>query len=310
LVILESTSPVGTTQQLVEWLATARPDLRFPSLGSEGVDDEIRIAYCPERILPGRTVQELVTNDRVIGGLTPRCAASAAKLYQIFVQAECILTDVRTAEMCKLAENSFRDVNIAFANELSMVCDRLGIDVWRLIQLANRHPRVKILQPGCGVGGHCIAVDPWFIVDAAPEQARLIRMAREVNDHKPAWVMEQLDAAVTKVTHALNRPPHIACLGLTFKPDVDDIRESPALRITTELTQRYPGRISVVEPHLPSLPPSLERFDVKHTTLDAACIAADILIILVGHSDFRRANLARRFPGVIIDTCNVRGTES
>lgn len=305
LVILESTSPVGTTQQLADWLASDRPDLRFPQHTGETTD--IHIAHCPERVLPGRIVHELVTNDRVIGGLTPRCAKLAADLYQIFVQAECIQVDARSAEMCKLAENSFRDVNIAFANELSIICDKLDIDVWRLIQLANRHPRVKILQPGCGVGGHCIAVDPWFIVDAAPNDARLIRTAREVNDRKPQWVIDQVEKAVATCQCTGGNPPRIACLGITFKPDVDDIRESPALSIATELASRHPGRVSVVEPHLPALPCSLTRLDVSQVTLDAACTTAEILVVLVGHAAFRQDTNVRNFPGAVIDTCNIRG---
>jgi UDP-N-acetyl-D-mannosaminuronic acid dehydrogenase len=304
LVILESTSPVGTTEQIVAWLAAARPDLRFPDPHSEATESDLRVAYCPERVLPGRIIHELVTNDRVIGGLTPRCAAAASALYRIFVQAECIQTDARTAEMCKLAENSFRDVNIAFANELSMVCDRMGIDVWRLIQLANRHPRVKILQPGCGVGGHCIAVDPWFIVDAAPHEARLIRTAREVNDRKPQWVLEQVETAVAKLQRDDGRPPRIACLGITFKPDVDDLRESPALHIATSLAQRFPGLISVVEPLVDGLPAQLAQAGARHVSLEAACGESDILVILVAHTVFRHADAVRQTAGVIIDICH------
>src|SRR5690554_1195975 len=183
LVILESTSPVGATERMAEWLAEACPDLVFPQAGGEASD--IRIAHCPERVLPGHVIRELVSNDRVIGGMTPKCSEAAAELYGLFVEGECVKTTARTAEMAKLTENSFRDVNIAFANELSLICDKLEIDVWELIELANRHPRVSILKPGPGVGGHCIAVDPWFIVSETPEQARLIRTAREVNDGKP-----------------------------------------------------------------------------------------------------------------------------
>jgi len=218
LVILESTSPVGATERMAAWLAEARPDLTFPQTAGEASD--IRIAHCPERVLPGHVLSELVHNDRVIGGMTPRCSEVATSLYKIFVEGECVNTNARTAEMCKLTENSFRDVNIAFANELSMVCDKLDVDVWELIRLANRHPRVNILQPGPGVGGHCIAVDPWFIVSQAPEQSRLIRTAREVNDSKPAWVLakvrshiEDLIASTGKTRSSIR----IACLGLASR---------------------------------------------------------------------------------------------
>ncbi|MFW6259280.1 MAG: UDP-N-acetyl-D-mannosamine dehydrogenase [Halochromatium sp.] len=220
LVVLESTSPVGTTEQLATWLAEARPDLRFPQ--QAGDDADIQVAYCPERVLPGKVVHELVANDRVIGGLTRKASEQAVALYRIFVEGACIITNARTAELCKLTENSARDVSIAFANELSMICERLEIDVWELIALANRHPRINILQPSAGVGGHCIAVDPWFIVDSCPEQARLIRTAREVNDHKPQWVIDQIKLAIAD---ALSAQPgktmadiQVACLGLAFKP--------------------------------------------------------------------------------------------
>lgn len=234
LVVLESTSPVGTTEQMAAWMAQVRPDLTFPQQAGEQSD--IRIAHCPERVLPGHVIRELVENDRVIGGMTPRCSELARELYQSFVRGDCILTDARTAEMCKLTENSFRDVNIAFANELSIICDKLDINVWELIRLANRHPRVSILQPGPGVGGHCIAVDPWFIVDSAPEQARLIRTARTVNDSKPGYVIDRVERAARRF-----KDPVIACLGLAFKANIDDLRESPAVEIADELAERFAG---------------------------------------------------------------------
>ena len=226
LVILESTSPVGTTEKLAEWLAHERRDLTFPH--THGQSSDIRMAYCPERVLPGHILRELVQNDRIIGGLTPQCAAKAVDLYAHFVEGECILTHARTAEMCKLTENSFRDVNIAFANELSMICDELNIDVWSLISLANRHPRVNILQPGPGVGGHCIAVDPWFIVRSAPDHSALIRTARQVNDAKPAWVVKKVRSVVGDYLQQhpskTARDVTITCLGLAFKADIDDLR--------------------------------------------------------------------------------------
>jgi UDP-N-acetyl-D-mannosaminuronic acid dehydrogenase len=248
LVILESTSPVGATEQMAEWLAQARPDLTFPQTHGEAA--EIRIAYCPERVLPGQVLRELVQNDRVIGGMTSKCSEAAANLYRIFVKGECVLTNARTAEMCKLTENSFRDVNIAFANELSVICDELDINVWELIKLANRHPRVNILQPGPGVGGHCIAVDPWFIVSRTPELANLIRSARQVNDSKPDWVVEKVKLAVADYLQAnpnkTAKDVTIACYGLAFKPDIDDLRESPSCDVVNKISEMHAGLIQVV----------------------------------------------------------------
>lgn len=278
-VILESTSPVGATEKVAQWIAACRPDLVMPGPGKQG---DISIAYCPERVLPGRVLHELVANDRVIGGLSPDCALAARAIYARFVKGECILTQARTAEMCKLTENAFRDVNIAFANELSLICSRLEIDVWELITLANRHPRVNILQPGPGVGGHCIACDPWFIVSSAPEEARLIRTAREVNDAKPNWVLDQVAAAVTEID--LGRPALIACYGLSFKPDIDDLRDSPALHIARELNDRGAARILAVEPHIDCLPPSLS--GVELVDWQAAAVA-DIHLLLVDHTAFK-----------------------
>ena len=225
VIILESTSPVGATEQLAKWLAEERPDLNFPQEQADSPD--VFVAHCPERVLPGHVLRELVENDRVIGGISDQCSEKAKNVYELFVRGECIVTNSRTAELAKLTENSFRDVNIAFANELSMICDQLEINVWSLIELANRHPRVNILKPGPGVGGHCIAVDPWFIVDSVPDKARIIRTAREVNESKPKYVIEQ----ITKAAEDFKRPV-IACLGLAFKADIDDLRESPALEIT------------------------------------------------------------------------------
>lgn len=284
LVILESTSPVGTTEKMAEWLADARPDLTFPQQAGE--DSDIRIAYCPERVLPGKVLRELVENDRVIGGMTNSCSIAAASVYKIFVKGDCVLTNSRTAEMCKLAENAFRDINIAYANELSMICDRLGIDPWMLIKLANRHPRVNILQPGSGVGGHCIAVDPWFIVASAPEDARLIRAAREVNDEKPLWVLRKLYQAVDNFsTEHGGKRPIIALLGLAFKPDIDDLRESPAVYIARHLCVRHGKDLLVVEPHIKRLPDELS--NSRLTTLEEALHGADILVVLVKHTSFQ-----------------------
>lgn len=280
LIILESTSPVGTTERMGAQLAELRPDLTFPRVG--GSTPDIHIAYCPERVLPGRILKELVENDRVIGGITPACAYEARKLYKIFVRGECIVTDARTAEMTKLTENAFRDVNIAFANELSLICEQAGINVWELISLANRHPRVNILQPGPGVGGHCIAVDPWFIVHSAPSLARLIKTAREVNDAKPAFIMDQVRRTAERFA-----TPVIACLGLAFKADIDDLRESPALHIVRELAMQSAWQLLIVEPHIAELPEDLkEKSNVRHALLGEAVRNADIILLLVNHRQF------------------------
>ncbi|MFC5694233.1 UDP-N-acetyl-D-mannosamine dehydrogenase [Pseudomonas sp. GCM10022186] len=288
LVVLESTSPVGATEQMAAWLAEARPDLTFPQTHGEGSD--IRVAYCPERVLPGHVLRELVQNDRVIGGMTAKCSAAATSLYELFVEGECIVTNFRTAEMCKLTENSFRDVNIAFANELSMICDKLDINVWELIRLANRHPRVNILQPGPGVGGHCIAVDPWFIVSKTPEQAQLIRTAREVNDSKPLWVIDKVKLAVAEFLQAnpekSAREVTIACFGLAFKPNIDDLRESPAVAITQQIVATHPGRVLAVEPNIDELPGKLAG-TLSLSSIEAALEEADVIVLLVDHKEFK-----------------------
>ncbi len=280
LVVLESTSPVGATEKMAEWLAQERPDLTFPQ--QNGEESDIRIAHCPERVLPGHVIRELVENDRIIGGMTAKCTKDATELYKIFVEGECIATNARTAEMAKLTENASRDVQIAFANELSILCDKMGIDVWELISLANRHPRVNILQPGCGVGGHCIAVDPWFIVNAYPEDAKLINTARLVNDGKPHFVISKVKDAVKDMKNS-----KIACLGLAFKPDIDDLRESPALEITKMLSDVEGYEILAVEPNVESLPKVLEnRKNVKLVELEQALSEADVLVVLVKHREF------------------------
>jgi UDP-N-acetyl-D-mannosaminuronic acid dehydrogenase len=302
LVILESTSPVGSTDKLATWLAQERPDLSFPQQSGEAAD--IQIAYCPERVLPGRVVHELVANDRVIGGMTDTATDMAVELYRTFVEADLVPTNARTAEMCKLTENSFRDVNIAFANELSIICDKLDIDVWELISLANRHPRVNILQPAAGVGGHCIAVDPWFIVDTAPDDARIIRTAREVNDYKPEWVLGKIKAAVEEVIAAKpGRAPkdiRVACLGLAFKPDIDDLRESPAMDIT-EKVSRLGYQVLVVEPNIETVPKRLAVDNLRLAELREALEIADVICVLVKHRPFVEDIAAVRKHGKVID---------
>ena len=294
LVILESTSPVGATEQMAAWLAELRPDLSFPQQAGEAA--EVQVAHCPERVLPGQVVRELVENDRIIGGMTRRASEMAVALYKIVVRGDCVITDARTAEMCKLTENASRDVQIAFANELSMICDRLGIDVWELIRLANRHPRVNILQPGAGVGGHCIAVDPWFIVASAPEEAQLIRAARQRNDSKPHWVLNKgrtalFEALAADPSRSLSQMT-VACLGLSFKPNIDDLRESPALDITRAFGQ-LGCQVLAVEPHVETLPAALDGLPVQLVGLEAA-LQADVICVLVRHDAF--ADLPARLP--------------
>ncbi|SPJ31352.1 UDP-N-acetyl-D-mannosamine dehydrogenase [Falsiruegeria mediterranea] len=287
LVILESTSPIGATQQMAEWLAEARPDLSFPQ--SAGDDADIQVAHCPERVLPGHVVRELVENDRIIGGMSAKATEMATAMYKLVVQGDCIATDAKTAEMCKLVENSSRDVQIAFANELSIICDKFDINVWELISLANRHPRVNILQPGAGVGGHCIAVDPWFIVASAPEEAKLIHAARLGNDAKPDWVLAKGKSAVMDVLS--DNPSRsmsdikVACLGLAFKPDIDDLRESPALEITRNFGE-VGCQVLAVEPNIDALPAKLDGLPITLTPLDQALEEADVICVLVKHSAF------------------------
>ncbi len=283
LVILESTCPVGTTEALAARLAAARPDLALPRRGHAPPSGCVHLAHCPERVLPGSMLRELVANDRIIGGLTPACAERAQALYAAFVTGRCWVTDSRTAELAKLAENAFRDVNIAFANELASICEAVEVDPWAAITLANRHPRVAILQPGAGVGGHCIAVDPWFLAEAAPERSALIRTARGVNAAKPG----QVAARIRALAAGMDRPA-IACLGLTYKADVEDLRASPALAIAADLARDGNLRLLCCDPLLSTLPPPLAgRPGVALVNIEVALVQADILAILVPHATFR-----------------------
>lgn len=299
LVILESTSPVGATEQVAAWLATERTDLTFPQ--TVGVDADVNVAHCPERVLPGHVVRELVQNDRVIGGMSTKCSERSVELYKIFVEGDCIITNARTAEMAKLTENSSRDVQIAFANELSMICDKLDINVWELISLANRHPRVNILQPGPGVGGHCIAVDPWFIVSNSPAEAQLIHTARKVNDSKPEWVIDKVKLAIADFLQAnpnkTAKEVTVACYGLAFKPDIDDLRESPAMLITQKINEMHCGRVLAVEPNINSMPAKLQ--GVELVEFDVSSKEADIHVMLVDHCEFKGKSVA---TGILIDT--------
>lgn len=294
LVVLESTCPPGTTRHLADRLAAARPDLAPDEHGAV-----VHVAHCPERVLPGRALTELVENDRVVGGVTPTAARLAREVYATFCRGSILLTDALTAELSKLVENAYRDVNIAFANELSRVAGALGADVWRVIELANHHPRVDILDPGPGVGGHCIAVDPWFLVDAAPEQTRLIRTAREVNDAQPGVVVDRVLAAAGPLV-----APRVAALGLTFKRDIDDLRESPAVEVVGRLAALLPEAvIDVVEPHVAVLPPALAGCpNVTLTALGPALEEADVVLLLVDHAAFSGVDRAFLATTTVLDT--------
>ena len=299
-IILESTSPVGTTEMVASRLADARPDLIFPRY-KEASDAQIAVAHCPERILPGQMLRELVSNDRIIGGITENCSQRACALYESFVTGRIFTTDARTAEFVKLIENAYRDVNIAFANELSMICDRIGVDVWRAIELANKHPRVSILQPGTGVGGHCIAVDPWFIVDAAPDDARLIKAAREVNERKPDYVFQRVISLADRFKN-----PVVSCYGITYKPDVDDLRESPSLEIVRRLMQHGGIRVLVCDPLVKHLPSELTSHgDLHLVDADTARQEADIVAFLVGHKPFKRLEFNRYLHKVVVDAAGL-----
>ncbi|PLY16463.1 MAG: UDP-N-acetyl-D-mannosamine dehydrogenase [Sedimenticola sp.] len=300
LVILESTSPVGTTELIAQWLSEERPDLSLKGTTSNGADTSVHIAHCPERVLPGQIIRELVDNDRIVGGIDEASTELAADFYRQFVAGQILTTNSRTAEMAKLTENTFRDVNIALANELSLICEQLSIDVWELIKLANHHPRVNILNPGPGVGGHCIAVDPWFIVHTAPQQSKLIRTARQVNTDKPEYVIEKVRARAARIQN-----PTIACFGLAYKPDIDDLRESPALHITQQLSEAGIGRILAVEPYIDTLPKVLANTSVELCDQETALAQADIILGLVSHRQFRKLSPAMLQEKIVIDSCGV-----
>ena len=301
LVILESTSPVGTTEMTIEWMKEERPDLSFPEFGNNSAQYDIAVAHCPERVLPGRIIHELISNDRIIGGVTTQCGEQARDLYNVFVEADCLITDCRTAELSKLVENSFRDVNIAFANELSLICDKLDINVWEMIKLSNHHPRVNILQPGPGVGGHCIAVDPWFIVNSAPNEAKLIHTARLVNDRKPDFILDKINQAV-KVIAKKRSEIKIACFGLAFKPDIDDLRESPALNIAKLLTSMKFNEVLLVEPNISQLPKGFDGNSTKLSSIERTLKIADIVVLLVDHIEFKAIDLSLLSGKQIVDT--------
>ena len=301
IVIVESTSPVGTTEAVSARLAKLRPDLSFPH--TLGDSSDVRVAYCPERVLPGNALNELVGNDRVIGGVSPACAMAARSLYETFVKGECRLTNSRTAEMVKLSENAFRDVNIAFANELSIVCDTLGIDPWALIALANKHPRVNILQPGPGVGGHCIPIDPWFIAHSDPERTPLIQAARRVNDSKPGWVARRAMQMCSDLDD-----PVVACLGLSYKRDSADLRESASVAVIRSLRSVFNGPVLVVEPHVDRLPTDLASDGACELVgLQSALDVADVVVLLTDHSEFLDVDPRDLTGKRVLDTKGVWG---
>jgi UDP-N-acetyl-D-mannosaminuronic acid dehydrogenase len=285
IVILESTSPVGTTEKMVGWMQEARTDLTFPLFGRDADNFDIYVSHCPERVLPGNVLRELVDNDRIIGGITTECAERSKEFYELFVKGSCITTDCRTAELSKLVENSFRDVNIAFANELSLICDKLDIDVWKLIELANKHPRVNIMRPGPGVGGHCIAVDPWFIVDSAPNESNLIHISRIINDNKPKFILDKINSVFNSINKPLSEIS-VACLGLSFKPDIDDLRASPAMEIVHSLTVKKLKKIYVIEPNISLLPDNLDIHSVELSNIEDGIRFSDVVVILVAHKEF------------------------
>ena len=295
LVVLESTAPPGATDHMAEVILGARPELT----DEPNLPNSVYFSHAPERVLPGRIMIEMVENDRIIGGTTPEAAELNRDLYASFCSGELLLTDAKTAEMAKLTENAFRDVNIAFANELSIIADRQGIDVWELIELANHHPRVNILQPGPGVGGHCIAVDPWFIVSAEREHSNLIRTAREVNNSKPELV---LDKVLIKADRFKN--PTVAALGIAFKADIDDLRESPSKNIAIALADCLSnGTVLVVEPNIDELPQELsDRPNVELAQLEDAVDRADIVLLMVDHAPFREFNRENLQEKQVIDT--------
>lgn len=287
LVILESTSPVETTEKLPQWLSQS--------------DHQVHIAYCPERVLPGRILKELIENNRIVGGLQSCCTEMAAEFYETFTQGKSLITDSRTAEMTKLAENAFRDVNIAFANELSLLCDQLHVNVWELIRLANHHPRVNVLKPGPGVGGHCIAIDPWFLWNSAPHLAALIETARKTNDRKMDYVANQVEQNAAEF-----KDPIVACFGLTYKADVEDIRESPAIQIVEKLAQANVGQILVVDPYIKELPARLQHYpQVNLTQINTALTEANIIVGLVGHQEFLQLDHSRFSHKIVIDSCGI-----
>nr|BET44704.1 MAG: UDP-N-acetyl-D-mannosamine dehydrogenase [Candidatus Aschnera chinzeii] len=300
LIIVESTIPVGTTDKIAQLLAKIRTDLTFPQHSKHS---DINIAYCPERVLPGDIMNEIIKNDRIIGGMTTQCSKHASKLYKIILEGHYIYTNHKTAEICKLVENSYRDVNIAFANELAYICEKENINVWEVINLANRHPRVNILQPGPGVGGHCIAVDPWFIITKYQKIAKLIHTARNINNQKPLYVAKHIKMVFKNYKIKTNKAANkiiIACFGITYKADIDDIRESPSIKIIEKLTIWHKGPIYIIEPNIHNMPKSLNK-NCQLVSIDTAIKYADIIVFLVDHKEFKCINKDNISQQCIID---------
>jgi UDP-N-acetyl-D-mannosaminuronic acid dehydrogenase len=303
LIILESTCPVGTSEKISKWLSEIRNDLTFPTKDSE-IPSDIAIAYCPERVIPGNIITEIVNNDRIIGGISENCSIKAKNLYQLFVEGECITTNARTAEMCKLAENSYRDINIAYANELAKICDELNINSWELISFANRHPRVNILKPGPGVGGHCIAVDPWFIVSTNPQSSILIRSARQINGGRPDYVFDRIIKTINNSGLDISKTK-VLTLGLSYKPNVDDIRESPALLIAEKVAHYGFAMHYVVEPNLDSISDLFKNTDTKKVELEYGLNNAHVILVLVDHNEFKEINFNKLTNAIIIDIAGI-----
>ncbi|MEO0882814.1 MAG: UDP-N-acetyl-D-mannosamine dehydrogenase [Pseudomonadota bacterium] len=296
LIVIESTCPVGASERVCGWIAEERTDLKLPREGADMTD--IHVAYCPERILPGRMLFELIQNDRIVGGVTPACAEKARAFYEIFVSGEIFVTKSRCAEAVKLLENAYRDVNIALANEVSVLFEKLNVDTWDAIRLANKHPRVNVLNPGPGVGGHCIAVDPWFLISANSNLAELMHTARRVNDNKPQHVLDKVAKQIERF-----KDPVVACLGVTYKPDVDDLRESPALDVATQIAEQGLSRVLIVEPNLHKLPRKLAGIDCTELVdLNTALADADIIVVLVAHKHFRGIDRRNIYERIVIDT--------
>ena len=299
-IIIESTCPVGTTRKISKLLSKKRSDLKFPTEYSS--DCDINLCYCPERVIPGNILEELVDNNRVIGGITNECSKKGITFYKKFVKGECTTTTCETAEMCKLAENSFRDVNIAFANELSMIADIHNVNVWELIEHANQHPRVDILKPGPGVGGHCIAVDPWFLVDSCPDQSKLIFESRRVNKSKTKWVIEKIENLSKKINSETDQFIKLGFFGATYKPNIDDIRESPSLEIISHFMNDQNNKIKIFEPNIKTLPLNLDKKNIKLINNIKDMEDSDIFVILVGHKEFKTLDQSYFRDKVIIDT--------
>jgi UDP-N-acetyl-D-mannosaminuronic acid dehydrogenase len=302
LVILESTSPIGTSEKIKDWMSSSRKDLKFPEF-EQDIDSDIYIAHCPERVLPGNILHEIIFNDRIIGGISKESSIKTQSFYQSFTKGECFITNSRLAEFSKLAENAFRDVNIAFSNELSMISEKVGVNVWDLIKLANKHPRVNILRPGPGVGGHCIAVDPLFIADSAPDDAVLIKAARRVNNSKPKFILEKLRTLVDNENTPISELS-ISVFGLSYKADIDDLRESPSMDLAKQIAHMGFKKCTIIEPNLQTIPKTLDQSVLFNENI-VTSLDSDILVFLVAHSEFLNFKKLEIDKKIIIDACGL-----